>query len=129
MRIFAQDKRGDPGGGGMVLNINFWMTCFSMAAVVIVVTFFLTVPQQWMEQEESASRTAEEQPKLVEEYDYLLKDHEGKLAVFFYGEEQPREVFEVYISTLPEYDQGQLNEGVPVKDYEELLIRLEDYSS
>ncbi len=112
-----------------MLNINFWMTCFSMVAVIIAVTFFLTVPQRWSVQEEMSGRNVEEQQKITEEYEYLLKDHQGKLAVYFYGEVQPREVFEVYISTLPEYDQKQLGEGVPVKDYEELLIRLEDYSS
>ena len=112
-----------------MLNVNFWMTCFSMIAVVIAVCFFLTVPPRWDTQEEVSDNKVEKQITIVSEYDYLLKEHHGKLAVYSYGETQPREVFEVYISTLPEYDQRQLEEGVPVKDYEELLIRLEDYSS
>lgn len=113
----------------MVLNVNFWMTCFSMAAVIIMVSFFLTVPQRWTLREENPPVTMEKQQIPKEDYAYLLKEHKGKLAVFFPGEKQPREIFEVYISTLPEYDQQQLGEGLPVKDYEELLRRLEDYSS
>ena len=38
-------------------------------------------------------------------------------------------VFDVYVRLLPEYDRGQLNQGVYVKDYEELINRIEDYIS
>lgn len=108
---------------------DFPMTCFAIAAVVIVVTFFLTVPAGWTQSESNVSQNAENQPRQLEDYDYQLKEHEGKLAVFFYGETQPQTVFEVYVSTLPEYDRKQLKQGVAVKDYEELLARIEDYSS
>ena len=110
------------------MHREFWMTCFALGAVVITMTFFLTVPESWLA-EENAAGLVEEQPKALEGYDYELKEHEGKLAVYFYGGEQPQKVFDVYISTLPEYDQKQLSAGVPVKDYEELLLRIEDYSS
>lgn len=109
------------------MRLNFFMTCFAIAAVIITVTFFLTVPERWFPEEAVEQNT--EQPKAPEAYAYELKAHEGKLAVFFYGEKQPRMVFDVYINTLPEYDKKQLSAGVPVKDYEELLIRIEDYSS
>ena len=112
-----------------MLNLNLWMTCLSMVAVIIVVSFLLLAPQRWMPQEEESLQMTEERSKLNENYDYLLKEYEGKLAVYYYGASKPQEVFEVYISTLPEYDQKQLSRGLPVKDYEELLIRLEDYSS
>ncbi len=109
------------------MRLNFFLTCFAIAAVIITVTFFLTVPERWFPEE--VVEQNQEQAKALEGYEYELKAHDGKLAVFFYGEEQPRMVFEVYISTLPEYDKKQLSVGVPVKDYEELLIRIEDYSS
>ena len=109
------------------MRLNFLMTCFAIAAVVITVTFFLTVPQRWSQEE--TARKMKERYEMTDEYDYELKNHDGKLAVFFYGETQPRMVFEVYVSTLPEYDRKQLSAGVPVKNYEELLIRIEDYSS
>lgn len=104
------------------------LTCAAIAAVVISVTFFLTVPQKQMD-EGSAVRSTEELPKDDADYDYELKACDGKLAVYFYGEKQPRRIFDVYIQTLPEWDRKQLETGVPVKDYEELLKRLEDYSS
>lgn len=64
-----------------------------------------------------------------EEYGYLLKEHEGKLAVFEKGQSTPHMVFDIYISTLPNYDQGQLAQGVKVKDYDELVLLIEDYIS
>ena len=103
------------------------LTCIAIAAVVISVTFFLTVPQSW--QEESVIQPTKELQGQELDFDYELKAYNGKLAVYFYGESQPRKVFDVYIQTLPELDRKQLELGLPVKDYEELLKRLEDYSS
>ena len=53
----------------------------------------------------------------------------GKLAVFLPDKQTPEIVFDVYLSTLPAYDRGQLQLGVPVQDYEELVKRIEDYIS
>lgn len=111
------------------MRVNFLMTCFAIGAVIIVITFFLTVPGTWLPQEEKVSQPSENQPREQEDYAYELRDYQGKLAVFPYGEERPRKVFDVYVNTLPEYDREQLTAGVPVKDYEELLLRIEDYSS
>lgn len=110
------------------MSRNVLLTCAAIAAVVISVTFFLTVPQAWLG-EEPATQSKEELPKENVNYEYELKAYDGKLAVYFYGEKQPQRVFEVYIQTLPQWDQEQLETGVPVKNYEELLKRIEDYSS
>ena len=109
------------------MSRNLFLTMFAMAAVIIAVTFFLTVPQEWY-QEEAVTRPAEEIHR-EEDYIYELKTENGKLAVFFYGEKQPRMVLEVYVQTLPKLDQQQLRAGIPIKNYEELLKRIEDYSS
>ena len=60
---------------------------------------------------------------------YYLRDYQGKLAVFLPDKQTPEIVFDVYLSTLPAYDRGQLQLGVPVQDYEELVKRIEDYIS
>ena len=71
--------------------------------------------------EEGAGQSGEPQ--------YYLKGWQGLLAVFSAGEEEPMKIFDVYLATLPEYDRAQLEEGLPVADYEELLRRLEDFIS
>lgn len=104
---------------------NFLMTCLAMAAVIITVSFLLLIPGRWQaeaEQEEPREENGET-------FAYELTNYKGKLAVCFYGDDDPQMVLDVYIHTLPDYDQKQLDFGVPVKDYEELLKRIEDYSS
>lgn len=54
---------------------------------------------------------------------------DGKIAVFLPDKNVPETVFEVYTSTLPSYDRGQLQLGIPIQSYEELVKRIEDYIS
>ncbi len=117
------------------MRINLLVTCIAIAAVVIITTFALTIGQKMQPGESAPSeaepieKKVEQAPKAQREFEYLLKEYEGRLAVFFHEEEAPQTVFDVYVSTLPEYDRGQLQQGVPVKDYGELLKRIEDYIS
>ena len=60
---------------------------------------------------------------------YYLREHNGKLAVFAPDSDVPELVFDVYLSTLPAYDRGQLQMGIPIYSYEELVQRIEDYIS
>lgn len=60
---------------------------------------------------------------------YLIKNHGGRLAVFQAQEQSPLLVFDVYISTLPEYDQQLLQEGIPAEGEEQLTRLIEDYVS
>lgn len=62
-------------------------------------------------------------------YQYILKDYEGKLAVYLPDASEPEKIFNVYLSTLPPFDRGQLQQGVKIKDYAELVQRIEDYIS
>lgn len=60
---------------------------------------------------------------------YYLKEHDGKLAIFIDNQTTPAEIFNVYINTLPPFDQGQLKQGVVAKGYDELSALIEDYIS
>jgi|GEM_PF-430540 len=60
---------------------------------------------------------------------YILGEWEGKLAVFLPGKENPSQIYEVYITTLPSAEQERLQAGVPVGSEEELDRLLEDYTS
>ncbi len=120
---------------------NLLITCVALCAVSVIVSFlFLLDSQTPVSPSPLPSRRAEEkmsdipigysEPSPKEpEYQYLLKEYNGKLAVYFSNSKTPQTVFDLYLSTLPEYDRGQLRLGVPVKDYEELVQRIEDYIS
>lgn len=60
---------------------------------------------------------------------YLLRAYEGKLAVFTEDLVTPDLVFDVYVRTLPEADQKQLERGIRAGSYEDLTKLVEDYIS
>lgn len=127
------------------MRINILITCAALAAVSIITAFIITIavpePSQQPLVRAEASRAGNQvdnipqgpdsapPPAGGDEYQYTLKEYHGRLAVYFKDEPNPQKVFDVYLSTLPSYDRGQLQLGVRVKDYEELVQRIEDYIS
>ncbi len=59
----------------------------------------------------------------------LLGVWEGKLALFTEGRDNPDEVYDVYIQTLPKEEQDRLRKGIVIQNEEELAGWLEDYTS
>ncbi len=64
-----------------------------------------------------------------DDYLYLLREYEGKVALFAKGSNTPELVFERPVRLLPEYDRIQLREGIKIKTSEELSARIEDFIS
>lgn len=60
---------------------------------------------------------------------YILKDHEGRLAVFAAGADEPLRVYDVYTHLLPEPDVTALQKGIPVESEERLDRLLEDFGA
>ena len=60
---------------------------------------------------------------------YILREYQGKLAVFLPGFDTPEQVTDQPVSLLPDWDQAELRAGVPVTDEEALSRALEDYTS
>lgn len=104
-------------------------------AAVTALTFFLVRPQQPPEiapMTESVSgieRRAESGPHEEYDYAYILKEHEGRVAVYPAGADEPEMILDVLVKYLPDYDRSQMAEGIHVKTYDELISLLEDYTS
>ncbi len=64
-----------------------------------------------------------------EDYAYLLRETDGKIGLYLPGEEEPRQVLDIFTYTLPDYDQQRLEEGIPVADEEDLQKYLEEFDS
>lgn len=61
---------------------------------------------------------------------YILKEHNGILAVFKPNSTTPiRELPDIALNTLPEYDRKLLNTGIKVYSDKELQRLIEDYDS
>ncbi len=71
---------------------------------------------------------AGEEPS-AEEAGYLLKEYDGKLAVFLNGEETPFRLLDGSTAFLPENDKEALEEGIFIPDEESLKKRIEDFTS
>ena len=59
---------------------------------------------------------------------YTIGEWQGQVAVFEGDQDFPRQVFDVYVSTLPEELQQQVRQGVPAADDAQLSVLLEDYT-
>ncbi|NLP26438.1 MAG: hypothetical protein GX365_03715 [Clostridiales bacterium] len=60
---------------------------------------------------------------------YVLKEYEGKLALFRENSEKPYKKLDVDTSTLTDYDKELIRQGIAVKTEKELNALLEDYTS
>lgn len=60
---------------------------------------------------------------------YIISVYKEKIAVFAQGDSVPIEVYDVYVSTLPEKDQIELKKGITVYGKNKLRYLIEDYTS
>lgn len=69
-------------------------------------------------------------PPQPEEYAYIVREYEGRVAVFSADNEtEPEMVLETLVKYLPDYDRSQMQEGIKVSDYKELVALIEDFVS
>ena len=60
---------------------------------------------------------------------YTLTQYEGKLALFKRGYSMPVEIYDVYLSSLPDSERGKIESGITAQSDEEILKIIEDYTS
>ena len=60
---------------------------------------------------------------------YILKEYNGKIASFYYDDENPIDVFDVSVNSFGEYDKQALYKGIIADSEEELNRLIEDYTS
>ena len=107
----------------------------SIAAVVAATILLVSVVMGlsfWEISNEKAPSETQSEPLaktiIAEETRYLMREHEGKVAVFNEDGTVYR-IFEVNVSLLPEYDKILLKEGIEIAGDGELRARIEDYTS
>lgn len=60
---------------------------------------------------------------------YTLSQYDGKLALFKRGYSMPVEIYEVYLSSLPQDEQSKIKSGISAQTDEEILKIIEDCTS
>lgn len=61
--------------------------------------------------------------------DYLVKEHNGVVAVFFDGDTKPMIETDISISGLRQNDRELIEQGIALQSYNEVLGLLEDFGS
>lgn len=61
--------------------------------------------------------------------DYLVKEHNGVVAVFFDGDTKPMIETDISISGLRQNDRELIEQGIALESYNEVLGLLEDFDS
>lgn len=69
------------------------------------------------------------QPEKNISYEYILKSHDGKIAVYSAKNNSLEKVYNIYVNTLPKKDIDMLNKGIKVKNSEELKSYIQDFDS
>lgn len=124
------------------MDKRFLVTVFALAMVVAGAGAFASIPKKvepetatlhepvsGIEEEYDVPKS-ESHAESGTEYTYILKEHNGHVAVFLYeNPSEPEIVLDTLVKFLPDYDRTQMMDGIPVKDYKELLILIEDYIS
>ena len=75
----------------------------------------------------SAAETGSAQQRTADVF--IVKEYDGRVAVFTAGSLSPDKVYDTHVSQLPEYDRNLLIDGILANNKEELRKIIEDYTS
>lgn len=102
-------------------KISFFL--MAAATVISCITIIFSLKKQ--PEAENTNTTATVSTPVV----YLLKEHNGKIAVFEQGADIPYKEFDINISTLSDYDKNLLKDGITADSREKIRQLIEDYTS
>lgn len=99
---------------------------------IILLTFLITVTALSIVFTLSANAqkyktTGKNVSSAVADYNYVLKEFNGKPAVFEKNGTSPVFVLDVYLSELPPKDQAKIINGITANSFEEIMSAAENY--
>lgn len=95
--------------------------------IILIITTFISV---FVKDDIKPTPTTTPTELTTSEYKtYIVKEHNGMVAVFQKGQDKPIKITDTYISSLPQPDQKNLVNGIQVEKKEDLRKLLEDLCS
>ena len=107
----------------MIKKINRDTIVLSISVIILLITTLYLIFNIFSYFQENKS------VQLTNDDIYVIGVYQEKIAVYSQGDSVPIEVYDVYLSTLPESDIEILKEGLVVKGKKELRRLIEDYTS
>ncbi|MBR5201979.1 MAG: BofC C-terminal domain-containing protein [Clostridia bacterium] len=102
-------------------NKIFWLVVFAVITITVLGVLFVTL-------DKDVSEKVIENPYFAEDY-YILSEYNGKIAVFKNQERIPIDIYDIYVTTLPQHDRVLLENGIRIETPDELQKLIEDYTS
>ena len=65
----------------------------------------------------------------AQKIEYILKDYNGHIAVFYSNEDTPYKEFDIPTNTFSDYDKSMLKKGIKADSEEQIRQLIEDYTS
>ncbi len=105
--------------------IKFLTKCIIATAVFLILAVLIT----FISVTAKSGNIAEEKTSEVESALYTLSEYKGKIALYKRGYAMPVEIYEVYISSLPEGEQQKVKDGIEAYTDSEIIKIIEAYTS
>ncbi len=97
------------------------LTALTVSGFIVICTLGQTLRQKRVESKLAAAATEQQTEPL-----YVLREYEGRIAIFCRGMAEPYRYIDYSVSLLPDYDREQLQEGIAFYTDQELKAYLQD---
>lgn len=101
---------------------NVKIILFSALCICIIAALFMVLNRD-------IENEVRENPYTPQNDYYTVTEYQGKIAVFKNTDTIPLDVYNTYVSHLPEHDRLLLKEGIRANNTAELQKIIEDYTS
>lgn len=95
---------------------------FSALCICVIAALFMVLNRD-------IENNIRENPYTPQNDYYTVTEYQGKIAVFKNNDTIPLDVYDTYVSFLPEHDRQLLKEGIRANNTAELQKIIEDYTS
>lgn len=102
-------------------KLSVFLIIFSVTAALLSMVLTMVFSSKTVSKEDSRAVTS-----VGEEY--ILKDYDGHLAVFYSDSETPYMEFRIKTDSFEEYDRNLLERGIKAYGEEEIRQLIEDYT-
>lgn len=95
----------------------------AVSGFIVICTFGQTVKKERVEARLAAAAT---EPVTEDKPLYIIREYDGRIALFYKDMDKPYRFIEFNIALLPEFDREQLREGIVFDNEQDLRSYIQD---
>ena len=97
--------------------------------ICLIVTFAIALPIFCCVSTKNSSQARASNNTKAENYEYILSDYNGYIALFKVNYAEPVEVYNILTDSLPLNDAKDIKNGIYAHSVDELTLIIEEYTS